>query len=268
MIGPLMITVLGASGFIGSNLVRYLERSGVAHTAVQRGQHWPAGPLGHVIYCIGVTADFRQRPFDAVDAHVCALLDFVREASFESLLYLSSTRLYQGSDGVAREDDDICVNPLRFEDLYNISKAMGESIVLSLGAKGRVVRPSNVYGRGQTDSFLASVLSEAENHGSLTLRSSRESARDYVSVDDVSPLLLEIALRGRERVYNLASGTLVTNAELAAFLTSATGCPVSFAPDASTATTPRIDNERICTEFGFRPALLMNDLPSLIGKRE
>jgi nucleoside-diphosphate-sugar epimerase len=131
-----------------------------------------------------------------------------------------------------------------------------------------VVRPSNVYGRGQTDSFLASVLSEAENHGSLTLRSSPESARDYVSVDDVSPLLLEIALRGRERVYNLASGTLITNAELAAFLTSATGCPVSFTPDASTATTPRIDNERIRTEFGFRPALLMNDLPSLIGKRE
>src|SRR5450755_3343526 len=129
-----MITVLGASGFVGSYVVACLQRSGLEYQAVARGQQQPGGNLGHIIYCIGVTADFRQRPYDTVEAHVCMLLDLVRQASFESILYLSSTRLYMGSSGVAHEDEDITVNPLQFEDIYNISKAMGESIVLSLGA--------------------------------------------------------------------------------------------------------------------------------------
>ena len=141
-----MITVLGASGFIGSHVVEHLVRAGMEHRAVRRGERVPEGPLGHVIYCVGVTSDFRERPYDCVDAHVSALLDVVRSAAFDSFLYLSSTRLYVGRVGVAHESDDVSVNPSRLGDLYNISKLMGESIVLNLAKNGRVARPSNVYG--------------------------------------------------------------------------------------------------------------------------
>ena len=261
-----MITVLGASGFIGSNVVAYLERAGLEFQAVERGQQWPDGALGHVIYCIGVTADFRERPYDAVDAHVCTLIDFVRRASFDSLLYLSSARLYLGRTGVAREDDDLQVNPLRFEDIYNISKAMGESIVLSLGAKGRVARLTNVYGRGLSGTFLASILADARD-GSIVFHSAPEAVRDYVRVDDVAEVLVKIALHGRERIYNIASGVSVTNAELAAAIARHSGCSVTFAPDAAPAVFPRIDNERIRFEFGFTTPPLIDALPSLLGIR-
>lgn len=261
-----MITVLGASGFIGSHVVAYLERSGLEFQAVARGQQWPNGALGHVIYCIGVTADFRERPYDAVDAHVCTLVDFVRRASFDSLLYLSSVRLYLGRTGVAREDDDLFVNPLHFEDIYNISKAMGESIVLSLGEKGRVARPSNVYGRGFSATFLANVLAEARE-GSIVFHSAAEAVRDYVNVDDVAEVLVKIALRGRERIYNVASGVSLTNAELADAIARLSGCSVTFAPDAAPAVFPRIDIERIRSEFGFATMPLINALPSLLGSR-
>lgn len=263
-----MITVLGASGFIGSHLVAFLQRSGLEYQGVARGQQRPGGDLGHVIYSIGVTADFRQRPYDTVESHVCTLLDLVRHASFESILYLSSTRLYIGSSGVAREDEDITVNPLRFEDIYNISKAMGESIVLSLGAKGRVARLSSVYGRGQTETFLAGVVAEAKTRGAILLRSAPESARDYVSAEDVAEVLVNIALRGRERIYNVASGVTLTNGEVAAAIARHTGCSVTFNPDAAAELFPRIDNERIRSEFAFKPAPLMNELPSLLGSGE
>jgi nucleoside-diphosphate-sugar epimerase len=259
-----VITLLGASGFIGSHLAEHLGRLGLAFQAIGRGDSVPRGGLGHVIYCIGVTGDFRERPFDAVDAHVCTLLELVRNASFDSLLYVSSTRLYAGREGIAREDGDLAVNPLRFEDIYNLSKATGESVTLSLGDKGRVARPSNVYGVRQADSFLANVVDEARTRGAVTFRTAAETGRDYVSVNDVARLLVEIALHGRERIYNLASGVNVTNAALAAVLARETGCAVDYAPDAPLLPSPTIDTSRIRDEFGFRPASILDDLPPLL----
>jgi len=50
--------------------------------------------LGHIIYCIGITADFRRRPHDTITAHVTKLQEVLTRTSFESLVYLSSTRVY------------------------------------------------------------------------------------------------------------------------------------------------------------------------------
>ncbi|HYJ30774.1 MAG TPA: NAD(P)-dependent oxidoreductase [Allosphingosinicella sp.] len=262
-----MITVLGASGFVGSHLGAYLDRSPHDFQAVPRGADIPIGPLGHVIYCIGVTGDFPERPWEAVDAHVCSLLELVRQASFESLLYVSSVRLYAGGSGPAREEDELRLNPLRAGDLYNASKALGETITLSLGARGRVARPSNVYGRGQRNSFIAEIVDEAHAEGAVTFRSPPASSRDYVSVDDVARLLVEIALRGRERIYNVASGVGTTNAELGSIVSGATGCAIRYAPDAVPSPVPPIDTSRIREEFGFAPAALQDALSPLLERR-
>jgi nucleoside-diphosphate-sugar epimerase len=262
-----MITVLGASGFVGSDLTAYLGRSGHEFQAVPRGSRVPDGPLGHVIYCIGVTGDFPERPWEAVEGHVCSLLELVAQASFESILYLSSVRVYAGGAGPAREEDELRLNPVRPGDLYNASKALGETIVLSLGGRGRVARPSNVYGAGQRNSFIAEVVDEAQAQGAVTFRSPPDSARDYISVEDVARLLVDIALRGRERIYNVASGVATTNAELGSLISSATGCSIRYAPDSRPSPVPPIDNSRIREEFGFTPAALHEELPRLLERR-
>src|SRR4051812_11177152 len=77
-------TVLGASGFIGSHLMRWLESQSLPYWAPKRCENVLGRPLGHVIYCIGLTADFRGRPYDTVRAHVCHLLDILEEAEFAS----------------------------------------------------------------------------------------------------------------------------------------------------------------------------------------
>lgn len=261
-----MITVLGASGFIGSHVVAHLEREGVEHHAIPREALLPDRPLGHIIYCIGVTADFAERPYECVEAHVGTLLDVIRDASFDSLLYLSSTRVYSGRGGVAYESDDLIVNPSSADHLYNISKVMGESIVATLAERGRVARLSHVYGRRQSESFLQSILRDAER-GATHLRSSPFDARDYVHVDAVAQVLVKIALGGRERIYNVASGYGITNADLLAAIARQTGCKVTFASDVDRTIEPRIDIDRIRSEFAFEGTRLLEDLPSLIGSR-
>ena len=90
-------TVIGAFGFIGRHLSRHLQRQGFdVHEASRDERSWPDGSLGHVFYCAGLTADFAQRPHDTVDAHVALLDRVLRQQRFASLVYLSSTRLYDG----------------------------------------------------------------------------------------------------------------------------------------------------------------------------
>ena len=255
-------TVIGGAGFIGSALVLHLEEEGHACRPTVRGERLEGESLGHVVYCAGLTGDWRERPYDAVDAHVSTLAGIAHSCTFDSLLYLSSTRVYDRHPGpLANEDDCLVVGP---EDLYGLSKATGEA--LALAVDGLVVRLSNVYGpRMEGHAFLAELLADAVERGRVTLESSLDSSRDFVSVADVVPLLARIALCGAERVYNLAAGSAVTNRELSAALAELTGCDVAVAADAERVVRPAIDITRARTEFGFRPARLLDELPGLLA---
>jgi nucleoside-diphosphate-sugar epimerase len=259
-----MITILGASGFIGSQLARKLAAEGVEYRAIGRNDRIPAENLGDVIYCIGVTADFRTRPLDTVEAHVCALVEFIRRYQFDSLLYLSSTRVY-ADDEASHEYKPLFVSPRNAPDLYNISKLMGESIALNCARNARVARVSNVYGPDfHSDNFLPSIVRDAVSSGKLVLHTAPESAKDYVSVDDVVNALIQLAMRGREQIYNVASGVNVSHRELAEKLRALTGCEVEFEANAPIAKFPPIDVERLRSEFGFAPRSVLDDLPQLV----
>ena len=259
-----MITVLGASGFIGSQLVKRLAALGHQYQAVRRGDSLPSGSLGHVVYCVGLTADFRARTYDTVEAHVCKLLEILRAAEFESLLYLSSTRLYGGSYSTT-EETSVCVAPLNPGDLYNASKAMGESLVLNCGRSTRVVRISNVYGGDfDSDNFLTTIIKDAIINRKITLQTSAESAKDYVSIDNVVEALIEIATRGKQRIYNVASGVNVSNDQLTERLQLLTGCEVEYSDSAPLVTFPPISIDRLRAEFGFHTSGVLADAPQLV----
>jgi nucleoside-diphosphate-sugar epimerase len=259
------ITILGASGFIGSQLATKLRDSGADFFAPERGAEISGKPLGQIIYCIGLTSDFRSRPFDTVNAHVCELLRVLRDYDFESLLYLSSTRLYNPRLPLANEDDAIQVNPSDPSDLYNISKLMGESLALSSGKTVRIARVSNVYGGDfSSDNFLSSIIRDAVTNGRVVLRTSPDSEKDYVSIDDVTEVLIKIARGGRQQIYNLASGVNVSNRALVEAISRMTKCEVEFLPNAPSVRFPPSSIDRVREEFRFNPRSVLHDLEELL----
>lgn len=260
-------TIFGAGGFIGGNLVAHLRRQGHDVLAVGRHDSPPLENLGHVIYAIGLTGDFRTRPFDTVDAHVCTLSRLLKSTDFESWLYLSSTRLYANlaPEEIAKEDSRVCVSP-NSDSLYDISKLVGEALCLSHPQqKVRVVRLSNVYGHGQSrHTFLAAVLNELRMAKGVVIRESPESTKDYIALDDVLPLLEKIAQHGQRRIFNLASGIAISHFEIAQKLIQLTGLPVAFESNAVTRKFPKISISNLASEFAFEPRNLLEDMAALI----
>ncbi|MBW4620078.1 MAG: NAD(P)-dependent oxidoreductase [Cyanosarcina radialis HA8281-LM2] len=259
-------TVLGAKGFVGSHLVKYLARNGFEYFAPERND--PSifeRDLGQVIYCIGLTADFRDRLFDTVNAHVCTLINYLQNTNYTSFLYLSSTRLYQRSTDTS-EETQVIVNPLISGDLYNISKLMGESVCLSSPNPNiRVARLSNVYGNEYPPvNFLSTLIEQATTYKKIVLKTSMASEKDYISVDDAVELLTKIALNGTCRLYNVASGHNISNKTLVAFIKDITGCADEVLPDAETVAFPQINIKRISEEFSYCSSSLLNVLTILI----
>ena len=252
-------TILGSEGTIGRRLVVHLRSQGKSvFTPGRDDEVLYKRHLGHVVYAIGLTADFRQRPFDTVQAHVSKVADLLQKADFESFLYLSSTRVYARSIS-GREDSPVSVVAQDPSDLYSLSKLCGESLCLQDTRKTiRVVRLSNVVGGDEINSvnFLPSLVREAIN-GRIVLKTALNSAKDYIHIDDLVELLPLIVCSGRERLYNVASGSNITHAQWINQISSRINCVLEVVPGSATVSFPPIDISRIHSEFSFqsRPIL-------------
>lgn len=256
-------TILGASGFIGAHLRAHLEASG--HECFAPARNDAAvfeRELGQVIYCIGLTADFRRRPFDTVRAHVCFLAEVLEKADFASLLYLSSTRVYAGA---ASGDEDA---PLAAGDLYNLSKLSGEALCFASGREHvRVARLSNVFGDDfSSDNFLPAIIRAAATEKRVVLGTSLDAAKDYVSIEDVVKILPRIAVEGKHPLYNVAGGRNVANRELLAKLAEIAGCGVDAPPGAASLAFPPIVIGRLEREFAYAPARVLDCLEGLVER--
>ena len=256
-------TLIGGNGFVGRHLQARLQRDGWHCWVPQRDD--PAlcqRDLGHVFYCAGLTADYAQRPFDTVEAHASLLNRVLRDARYESLVYLSSTRLYDSlGDIEASEDLPLQLTPDNPRHLYDLSKALGESLCrVAGGGRARVARLSCVWGDGSdAEGFLPDLMrrvlaARALGTGTRVMVDSSPSlARDYVHIDDVVDALIAVARSAGFAIYNVAGGSNVGNAALFERLGAASGCELVARHNHEAPALPRISVARMAEAFGWRP---------------
>jgi nucleoside-diphosphate-sugar epimerase len=243
-----LATVIGAKGFVGARLADRLRADGWdLHLPLKGDTDLTHRELGVVFYCAGLTADYDARPFDTVEAHVSAFSRLVEAGRFERIVYLSSTRLYDGLP--AAEVDE--AQPLTFEvgdprRIYDLSKALGENLALvRAGGRGRVARLANVFDWADgAPGFLSQWLQRARIDKAIALDSSPHVARDYIHLDDVVAALIAIAGAPEPVVVNVAGGELVTNAGIAEVFAER-GWRVRFDGDARPAPPPNARIDRL-----------------------
>jgi nucleoside-diphosphate-sugar epimerase len=259
------ITVFGAAGYVGSALVANLKRTGREIVSITRENiSTTPNDLGHAIYAIGLTSDFRKRPLETIDAHVVLLGDLIEKKAFDSFTYLSSTRLYK-SEASTDEVVSISASPRNPDDIYTLSKLLGESLLLRLTPdRGRICRLSNVYGGSDRSSnFLTSVITDACAEGHVNIIQAAASEKDYIHIEDACRAIETVALRGTEPIYNVAAGQNTSHQQIADGLKS-NGISVNFREGQLVRFKP-INVERLRKLMGWNPRRLVNELPSLLS---
>ena len=126
MNATLKATLIGGKGFIGKHLQAKLLNLGWDCYVPERDDpNLFLADLGHIFYCAGLTADFRQRPYATVEAHVELLAKILQHCLFTGLTYLSSTRVYAAANKTD-ENAELKVRSQEPGDLYNLSKLLGD----------------------------------------------------------------------------------------------------------------------------------------------
>lgn len=261
-------TILGASGFVGSRILKMLKSEGKECYAPAKGEaEIFERDLGRVFYCIGLTADYAQRPFDTVEAHVGYLARILEKAKFDRLVYLSSTRLYDSLQiGGGTEEANIVFNPFNPRHIYDLSKALGENLCMTVsGGRASVARLSCVFDDAPgSPGFLSELINRLRVERSFVLDSSSGYARDYVSLNDVVLMLRIILDSGRNEIFNVASGENVTNQEIVDKLNSS-GCQISLRYQSDRQSSVVCNIEKV-KEMGVLPVLVRNYLGLFLNK--
>ena len=261
----LKFTILGSSGFIGSNVSKTLKNKNFdCYTPDVRKESLDGKNLGNIVYSLGVS-DFHNKPLDTIDAHICILNKILKNCTFDSLLYISSGRMYYDVDSTL-EENSLIGNPKLKNDLYNISKLQGELLCQSVNnPKIKIIRPSNVVGiTAPSNLFISSLVKEAVTTGKIILHSTLDSEKDYVYIDDVVKIATEISIHGKQSIYNIAYGTNTRSEEIINEILKHTGCEIEIQPNSPKFSFPTISIEKIIDEFKFQPTRFIPKIASMV----
>lgn len=204
------VLVVGAAGFIGQHLVRALAQAGM-HVTAQL--HRAQADFGSDVQSVASETDFStllpgcdavvwlasgttpassaSDPMLELASNIGPLLRLLHALQAQPacrLLYVSSGGTLYG-DVVRPADETLATHPRSY---YAAGKAAAEQFIEAYcqqhGGTATVLRPSNVYGPGQTLHGGFGVIPAAMGclqHGTtMTLWGDGESLRDYLYIDD------------------------------------------------------------------------------------
>jgi len=230
------VIVTGASGFIGLNLVRALNRLSADILVIDRAQppdqftnlEFEWADLRHLnkvyecdylIHLAAVSnAGYAEKyPLDTYETNVLGTLNLLNHVQVTKRVVFPSTALiYKASEVPLTEEAE-----LEVASTYAQSKIIGEQVVRFLSQRIEVdhtiVRFFNIYGPGQLPMYIVpQVVRQILEDGRVVLRNG-SVVRDLLYVDDCIDALLKLAVTPAavDNVFNIGSGNNVTISEVA-----------------------------------------------------
>lgn len=262
------ILVTGASGQLGFDVCRELERRGIenlglasrdmditAPAAVSRviKQYKPDA----VIHCAAYTKVDRAQSEPelcwTVNAHGTYNIAAVCRELNIKMLYISTDYVFPGEGGGFYRPEDAAAP----RNVYGMTKLAGELAVKALVEKFFIVRTSWVFGQNGAN-FIKTMLRLSETREIVSVVCDQIGSPTYTA--DLAPLLCDMILSEKYGVYHAANSGLCSWAELARETFCLAGRSTCVLPILSAdypAAAPRPLNSRLDTsclrDAGFSP---------------
>lgn len=226
-VDPVRAVVIGAGGFLGTQLVTALSECGVGVVPVRRADvdllEPDAGrrlvallePGDAIVILAALTPD-RGKGTETLDANirmVSAVCAAVAQVEPAHVVYVSSDAVYPLSLELITEES--CASG---PDLYGVMhRAREEMLRAATSVPLAIVRPTLVYGAADTHNSYGPnrLRRSAHERRRIELFGGGEERRDHISVKDVAALLRLTLVHRSAGILNLATGHSVSYLELA-----------------------------------------------------
>lgn len=210
------IGITGSNGFIGSHLLRRLEKEKISYKVFDKEEHNLSDPktlidfidtCDLIVHLAAKNIDTNENIIKNNTLGTLCLMEALKKFSSEKrIIFLSSFQVYSK------------------KSLYGLSKRFAEHIIEYYSKntvhKGTILRISNVYGPGCRpfyNSVVATFVHLIKKNQSLKINGDGSQKRDYLFVDDaVDAILKSIETKQKNKIeyFDICSGRLSSLKEI------------------------------------------------------
>jgi UDP-glucuronate decarboxylase len=183
-------------------------------------------------------------------------------------LFVSSSEVYNGLQGTARETDIGTTTPYHPRACYIEGKRCGEAICdayRQAGVHAVSARLSLTYGPGtrkHDKRAMSTFIEKALTLGKIEMEYAGKESRSYCYIQDAMKMLWRVALYGIQPVYNVGGGPFVRTVDMVECVGKIVGVPVTSPTQGEMRGSPdtlRLDMSRIESEFKHTDYVSLED---------
>ena len=271
MASPKFFGIVGAGGFIGSNLKQEFKNQGKKfiefdrRNSILKYNNTLDPRLGRIDTLIWSASSVNPKSATEIPSKVIQeidewekILELIHLNNLElRIIFLSSGGcVYSAKKNSFDEKDEA-----KGTNSYGEMKVKMEQSALLANKNTQILRLSNVYGPnqpiGRGQGVIAEWVNALENNRPIMLYGSLKNFRDYIYIDDVVTSICKISESdAKENIYNVGTGMAITLEEILRILSEQTGRSIEvevkdrrvFDNNGYT-----LDPSRFSSEFNWKP---------------
>lgn len=197
------VAVIGAGGFIGSNIVDVLtEKKGSVFKIVRQTSisDIEKQSFDIVFFCAGNSKTFlsQKDPLKCLQLNVGDLYNYLTYLQYKKFVYISSVAVYPQTNTVRTETFPIDISQL---SIYGAHKYLGERYVREFAKSWLIIRATGFFGKGLKKNLLFDL-----RHNKQNIYLKQESWIDYMPIDWFCNSLCTLADKVENEIINVGSG--------------------------------------------------------------